>query len=503
MAPNKLALWWVKRDMRLSDNPALTKALQECTQVLPVFIWEPSLMQAPDTSAFHLASWAQALHYLRQLVQGTGAELAHITDEVPPAFDRLRTVYPFTHIYSHQETGNALTYARDRAVARWCHDHGITWCEVPQNGVIRRLQSRDGRSQIWQQRIVHSPVLPAPTAIPLAKATKTIMAKTRPPKVSPIVSPVAAYPVQDVTEYHAQHTLQDFLQRRGVGYRGGISSPLKAFTRASRLSVHLAWGTLSLRQAYQATLVRLQHLKANPQSGPWAQSLRGFLARLHWRDHFIQRLESDPTMEFTALNPAYQHLPYTDHPSHLHAWAEGQTGYPLVDACMRCLAGCGWLNFRMRAMVVSFACFSLHLDWRFIHPHLARVFQDYEPGIHLSQLQMQAGVVGINTIRVYNPSKQLLDQDPHCKFVKTWVPELRPFTTAEIANADKVPLGAYPRPIVDHKAQTKLMKEAVFAIRRKSSTKALSQKVYAKHGSRKKKRPRKPPPPDKQLRLIH
>jgi len=90
----------------------------------------------------------------------------------------------------------------------------------------------------------------------------------------------------------------------------------------------------------------------------------------------------------------------------------------MIDACMRCLNATGFMNFRMRSMLVSFACYGLHLDWRLIHPHLARVFLDYEPGIHLSQLQMQAGVVGINTIRVYSPHKQIIDQDPECVFIK-------------------------------------------------------------------------------------
>ena len=122
----------------------------------------------------------------------------------------------------------------------------------------------------------------------------------------------------------------------------------------------------------------------------------------------------------------------------LDAWCEGRTGYPLVDACMRCLNAIGFLNFRMRAFVVSFAVYGLHLDWRTIHPHLARIFYDYEPGIHLAQLQMQAGVVGINTIRVYNPTKQLIDQDPYCKFVKQWVSELSALPVAHAEGAQSL-----------------------------------------------------------------
>ena len=100
-------------------------------------------------------------------------------------------------------------------------------------------------------------------------------------------------------------------------------------------------------------------------------------------------------------------------------------------------------------MVVSFACHVLHLDWRLIHPHLARVFRDYDAGIHLSQLQMQAGVVGWNAIRVYNPDKQLADWDKQCRFVKHWLPELRRVSPERILHGDMECLPEYPPRIVD------------------------------------------------------
>ena len=117
----------------------------------------------------------------------------------------------------------------------------------------------------------------------------------------------------------------------------------------------------------------------------------------------MQKLEDEPMMEKRCLCPSYEVLRTQSgdwNQQFYQAWATGLTGFPMVDACMRCLLQHGWVNFRRRAMLVSFACYNLWLDWRGIAPHLARVFLDYEPGIHYPQLQMQAGTTGINAMRV-------------------------------------------------------------------------------------------------------
>ena len=120
-------------------------------------------------------------------------------------------------------------------------------------------------------------------------------------------------------------------------------------------------------------------------------------------------------MEARDVCPAFQSMRRGDddwNEEYYQAWKHGRTGFPFVDACMRCLIQHGWLNFRMRAMLVSFATYNLWLDWTRISGHLARVFLDYEPGIHYPQIQMQAGTTGINAMRVYNVVKQGKDQDP-------------------------------------------------------------------------------------------
>jgi deoxyribodipyrimidine photo-lyase len=497
-----IAIWWIKRDARLADNAAIHTAIELGLPVLPVFCVEPSITTASDSSVMHWQAERQAVWNLRQRLKKLNADLFIGHGEAVEVFEQLRHNWNVRSIFAHEETGNGLTFDRDKAVTAWCQQHGIGYHEVPQSSVRRGGVNRDRYGRMWQQRIVETQPLPEPTEFPQPAELRDFAAKSN---FAPMAFPAIKDLWQPVSEPDAQRTLTDFLTRRGRWYRGGISSPNTAFTAGSRLSVHLAWGTISVRSVWHQTQRRLKEL--GTEDDRWRKSLEAFISRLHWRDHFTQRLESEPAMEFHGIHPAYANVPYENDPKLLAAWAEGRTGYPMVDAVMRCLAATGFANFRMRAMAVSFACHALHLDWRFIHPHLACVFRDYDPGIHMSQLQMQAGVVGWNPVRVYSPKKQLEDWDSEARFVKTWLPELRDVSAERIVNIDDEPLTSYPPPIVPFGPRTQAMKEILYGLRKTPEAKALTSAVYARHGSRRRPAPKSAKPkqvkkPDPQLRLF-
>ena len=480
---NPVIVWWVKRDARLADNPVLIEAARIKALVLPMFCFEPSVIWAGDSSMMHIDAQRQAVQHLRAQLRKQNLDILIAHGEALEKFQKLYEHLPFTHVFSHEETGNDITYRRDQSVSKWCQESGVLYAEFPQSSVRRTGVDRDRLQALWRSRIVDISPLPVPSISQSPEMTR-LASRTGFPEFE---FPAGATPWQPVSEADAKHTLDDFLNRRGLWYRGGISSPNTADTAGSRLSVHLAWGTLTPRQVWHATRERIAKLDLkDPISERWKSSLEAFLSRLHWRDHFRQRLESEPELEFRSIHPSYRDIPY-ENDERLHtAWREGRTGYPLVDAVMRCLAATGFINFRMRAMVVSFACHVLHLDWRTIHPHLARVFRDYEPGIHLNQLQMQAGVVGWNAIRVYSPEKQLSDWDDKCRFVKRWVPELRDLSSERILNSDTESVSAYRTRIVDFSTRARQMTDILYAIRKSEEAKSATPDVYKKHGSRKK-----------------
>ncbi|NWG74906.1 MAG: deoxyribodipyrimidine photolyase, partial [Rubrivivax sp.] len=272
-----------------------------------------------------------------------------------------------------------------------------------------------------------------------------------------------------------------------------------AQTGCSRLSEHLAFGTVSLRSVHQAT----EHAIRHSGSRELAYALRGFAGRLRWHCHFMQKLEDEPAIEHRnfarvvdGLRPGDGVAWDGDAQRRLDAWRDGRTGCPMVDACMRSLVATGWLNFRMRAMLVSFASYHLWLHWRPTGLHLARQFLDFEAGIHWSQMQMQSGTTGINTLRVYSPTKQALDHDADGSFIRRWVPELEGVPAAFVAQPWRMPADVqrragcvigrdYPAPIVDDRAAVKHAKERLYALRATGEARAEADAIQDRHGSRK------------------
>jgi deoxyribodipyrimidine photo-lyase len=297
----------------------------------------------------------------------------------------------------------------------------------------------------------------------------------------------------------ASKQVKEFFSQHLADYRYAMSSPLTAETACSRLSPYLAYGVLSVRELMHKIWKTREQLQALPEtvrpSGTLA-SLKSFESRLHWHCHFIQKLESEPDIEMRNVHRGFDGLrePHFNQ-DYFERWCAGETGFPLIDACMKMLAQTGWINFRMRAMLISFSSYQLWNHWREPALHLAREFLDYEPGIHYSQIQMQSGVTGINTLRIYNPIKQAQDQDPKGVFVRRWLPELKRVPDAFIFEPATMPLDLqkelkfligpdYPEPIVDHLTSAKLARELLWSLRRDPQMRAEARQVFVKHGSR-------------------
>ncbi len=482
--PTSIDVVWFKRDLRLQDHAPLKTAIDTCKgdtkrPLLLLYCFEPSVIANANYDQRHwrfvyesltdLNQQLADLHY-KNLSQDThkGPFIWVFYREVLDVLSAIQTQFTIHTLYSHQETGLKITFNRDKEIAKFCQKQEIIWLEFPSDAVVRGKK----RTLSWEKR--WEKTMQAPQQNPdlhrfFPAAVSSQWFEDERGSNLPIEWQTPHPHFQPGGERSGQRYLASFLTKRMAFYEESISKPLESRRGCSRLSPYLAWGCLSARQVYQAYFYRTHTLKeANPSAL--------FIARLRARTYFIQQFEANDRIEFENKSKAFDKIIMNKNVSHFKAWCEGKTGFPIVDACMRCLIATGYLNFRMRALLISFLTHHLFQHWQLGGQHLARMFTDFEPGIHYAQIQLQSGMLGSTRqpIRIYNPVKQSQEHDPEGIFIKQWVPELANCPITYIHTPWEIPMleqemlnlrigDNYPTPIIDikhtfHYAQKQLYK---------------------------------------------
>jgi deoxyribodipyrimidine photo-lyase len=485
MEKEKIQILWFKKNLRTEDNEILAN-INPDIPVLWVYFFEKSILEAPDFGEMHLRFICESLSVLKKNLKIYNISLITLPYEALEWFIYLRNIFDITHIFSHEETGNWLSFQRDIAVQKYCKEKNIPLQEFPTNGIVRRLKSRDMWSRIWHTRMHADLFLPQSSKIIFEQGELEILSQQTFRSYAPRREKHQRFQVWG--EDMGKKILQDFLTKRSKNYSYHISKPFESQDSCSRLSPYITYGCLSVKSIYQETQKRIQELRSLPwESGKWyIKQLDFFLARLHWQSHFIQKLEDEPSIEWQNLNPAFDSIRTEADDILIEKVFHAESGVPYIDATIRQLQSTGWCNFRSRAILTSFLCNTCMQPWQAIGGRLAKLFLDYEPGIHYSQLQMQAGTSGINTIRIYNPILNGREKDSEWKFIKTYLPELENVPTKYLHEPwiwEHFESIDYPKAIIDIEVANREARKILWETKG-ALPKELKEKIYKKHGSR-------------------
>ena len=467
-------IFWFKRDLRLLDNGPLNNAVSQKEKLLLIYCFEPSLKKNKHYSTRHWNFIKESINDLNIYLKNIDTHIHTYNKEITDVLKEIQEKFIVKKIFSHNETGLNVTFERDILLKEFCQNNSIQWEEEINNGVFRGLKNRKNWIKKWRDHMKSPVILFKGQKNDFINIKKKQNFKVKDSKI------LQKGGVSSGIKY-----LDSFLDSRHTKYQNNISKPEASRTSCSRLSPYMSWGNISTRYAWQRAKEQIQNGKSKFQ-------LNGFTSRLRWQAHFIQKFEMECQMEFRSVNKGYQNLVKPINKKFISAWEKGKTGYPLVDASMRCVVETGYLNFRMRALLVSFLTHHLWQPWQSGVIHLARNFLDFEPGIHYSQFQMQAGETGINMIRIYNPTKNAKEHDKEGVFIKKWIPELKKIPTPLLFEPWKMSLidqetyeckigKDYPNPIVEISETYKYAASKLWSIKSDPKVKEESSRILQKH----------------------
>ncbi len=442
------ALFIFRRDLRLADNSGLIRALRDSATVIPAFIFDPRQTGAhPYKSENALQFLITSLMDLDRQLRARGSHLFLFQGEAEKVVATLIRSEGLDAVYVNRDY-TPFSRRRDRAIEDACREQNAAFvsCGDALLNEPEAVAKADGGPYT-----VFTPFFNASRALDVSLPQKTTLANYHARKI-PNEAGVAVF--------------ERILSRKNdrLFRQGGRTEAVRILKRMDRfedyektrdlpaldgttgLSPHNKFGTISIREFYQA--VRKGLRPGHP-----------LLRQLYWRDFFTHIAVHFERVFGHPFQAEYERLAWRDDPRRLRRWQEGTTGFPIVDAGMRQLNATGFMHNRVRMVCASFLVKDLHVDWREGERYFATRLEDYDPCVNNGNWQWIAstGCDAAPYFRIFNPWLQQKRYDPEASYIKRWVPELAtaaPDLIHRLDRAEGRPSGGYPSAIVDHAVES-------------------------------------------------
>ena len=416
MKPN--AIFWFRRDLRLEDNHGLFEVLKNYKNVLPIFIFDPEILDKLPKDDARVNFIYEQLKDLNDSLD-TNQKINTYYDRPEQVFNQLVSKFPIEAVYTNHDY-EPYAIVRDKAVSDLLNLKSIAYKSFKDQVVFERNE------------VTKDDGLPYKVYTPYSKKWLSAFNEKC----------IDAYPSENLLNHLSKMDCNRWVSLEAMGFSSSKLkiAPFKMDTQlihlyeekrntpsvagTSRLGPHLRFGTVSIRKVVKKAL---------------KSSNITFLKELIWREFFMQILWHFPHTVTKSFKPQYEAIQWRNNKEEFEKWCQGETGYPLVDAGMRELNQTGFMHNRVRMLVGSFLCKHLLIDWRWGEAYFAQKLHDFELSSNVSNWQWVAGC-GVDAapyFRIFNPTTQITKFDKDHHYIKKWVPEYQEFN--------------YAKPIVDHK----------------------------------------------------
>ena len=418
MAKDKVSVFWFRRDLRINDNHGLLKALEGDYPVLPIFIFDENILdELEDELDARVSFIHQTLNNLQNQLSKRHKGLKVYYDTPESAWEKVLEEFNVQSAYTNRDY-EPYAQSRDKNIYELLKDEEIHFKGFKDHVIFEKdeILTQKGEpysvfspySKNWKSSLTEHTFQHFKSE---DKLENLYTINTNLPELSDIGFKESDISVPDYDL--SDSLLKDYKQDRDY----------PAINGTSRLSPHLRFGTISVREVCR---------QAKEVSEP-------FLNEIIWRDFYSQVLYHHPKVVTENFRKKYDAVEWRNNEKEFKKWCEGKTGFPIVDAGMRQLNQTGWMHNRLRMITASFLCKDLLIDWRWGEAYFGKKLLDYDLASNNGGWQWAAGT-GTDAapyFRIFNPESQLKKYDPDLKFVKKWIPE---YGTED-----------YPDPIVDHK----------------------------------------------------